>query len=85
MSNIKYLILLLLSVLIFSTTFAAEYDVPKKPASVDVADIDLDGDLDIVLGHKTGWGENNPTISILKNERKKYLNFLTISNDFLKK
>jgi len=49
MSKIKYLVLLLFSLLIFTTTFAAEYDVPKKPASVDVVDIDLDGDLDIVI------------------------------------
>jgi hypothetical protein len=72
-------------VLIFTTTFAAEYTIPRAAYSVYSEDLDLDGDKDIVVGHKTAWGHYNPTISILKNERKKYLNFLTISNDFLKK
>jgi len=72
MSNIKYVVLTFTILLISTTTFAAEYDVPPKPASVDMADIDLDGDLDIILGHKTGWGYNNPTISIKKMKRKKF-------------
>ncbi len=70
MSRVKYLnlSLLFLLLLMYSNTFAAEYDFPKKPASVDVADIDMDGDLDILLGHdpsgEQGWGgisvfENN--------------------------
>lgn len=45
----KFAILIYISLLIFEGTFAAEYMVPKKPASVDVSDIDSDGDLDIVL------------------------------------
>jgi len=70
MSRVKYLnlSLFILLLLMYSTTFALEYDVPPKPASVDVSDIDLDGDLDIIVGHMTAWEQDNPTISILKNE-----------------
>ena len=66
--KIRYLVQILFFLLMFNTIFATEYDVPKKPASVDVADIDLDEDLDIVIGHdptgEQGWGgisvfENN--------------------------
>ncbi|MDA3885884.1 MAG: FG-GAP-like repeat-containing protein [Candidatus Delongbacteria bacterium] len=59
-----------ISILIIFVTafflFADEYIVPKKPASVDVADIDQDGDLDIILGHDkiNDW----TGISILTND-----------------
>ncbi len=67
MKIIKYLVLTFTILLIYTTTFAAEYDVPPKPASVDVADIDLDGDLDIILGHDpTGEGTWSG-ISLLNN------------------
>jgi hypothetical protein len=46
-------IFVLLSLLVYTLTIhASEYRVPKKPASVTVADINLDGYLDIVLGHE---------------------------------
>jgi len=48
----KRLILIWVIGLVFNEVFATEYIVPQKPASVDVADIDLDSDLDIVLGHE---------------------------------
>ena len=64
----KYVILLFITLLVFTKSFAVEYIVPKKPASVDVADIDLDDDLDIVLGHdpteEQGWGG----ISVFEND-----------------
>ena len=67
MSKINYLGFFLFLLLIYTTTFAAEYIVPKKPASVNVADIDLDGDLDIILGHDpTGEGTWSG-ISLLNN------------------
>ena len=67
MIKIKYLALLFLAIIIYATTFAAEYDVPKKPASIDVADIDMDGDLDIVLGHDCNQGNYWGMVTILKN------------------
>jgi hypothetical protein len=49
-----------------STLYPSEYIVPRKPAAVDVADIDLDGDLDIILGHH--YYNNWTGISILIND-----------------
>lgn len=49
-------------------SYADEYFVPKKPASVDVADIDHDGDLDIVIGHE--YYDNWSGISVLTNNGK---------------
>jgi hypothetical protein len=52
---------------IFSTTFASEYTVPRAAYSVYAEDLDLDGNKDIVVGHKynsqTDWGG----VSILEN------------------
>jgi hypothetical protein len=70
---IPRLILICIIGFVFHNPFAAEYIVPKKPVSADVADIDLDGDLDIVLGHKVNWGYSDPAITILSNQ---YGNFV---------
>lgn len=59
------MIFLFMTLLIFTKSFTVEYIVPRKPASVDVADIDLDDDLDIVLGHH--YYNNWTGISILIN------------------
>jgi len=70
MSRIKYLnlSLFILLLLMYSTTLAAEYTIPKLAYSVCAEDLDLDGDKDIVVGHNynshTGWSgasilENN--------------------------
>ncbi len=67
MSKINYLGFFLFLLLTYTTSFAAEYIVPKKPASIDVADIDLDGDLDIVLGHDPMGQGTWSGLSILEN------------------
>ena len=63
----KYVILLFLTLLIFTKTFAAEYTVPRAAYSVYAGDLNLNGDKDIVVGHKyntqTDWGG----VSILEN------------------
>ncbi|OQY26372.1 MAG: hypothetical protein B6244_13725 [Candidatus Cloacimonetes bacterium 4572_55] len=63
------LIIILLSPL---TLLAADYNVPIKARSVYADDFDLDGDNDIAVGHKTGWGYTNPTLSILENNEFGY-------------
>lgn len=63
--------LLFLSILLFPYILnSATYKIPKEAASIYVADKDLDGDLDIIVGHKTAWEQTNPTISILENDGK---------------
>lgn len=51
----------------FSCLMSIEIEIPRLPGSLDIADIDLDGDLDIIVGHMTGWGYDNPTISLIEN------------------
>ncbi|MBU1679598.1 MAG: T9SS type A sorting domain-containing protein [Bacteroidetes bacterium] len=66
----KSLIVIYLMFMVSIDSLATEYKVPKKPASVAVADINLDGHLDIVLGHdpdsETAWSG----VSILINDGK---------------
>jgi hypothetical protein len=78
----KRLFALIIILLLASTVMlvAKEYNVPRAASSVFVCDLDLDGDIDIVVGHKTAWGENNPTISILWNDGKG--NFDNIDSSF---
>jgi len=56
MNIIKYVVLIFTILLISGTTFAAEYTIPCAARSVYAEDLDLDGDKDIVVGHKTGCG-----------------------------
>jgi hypothetical protein len=60
--------LLISSIVISINTHAYELQVPRQPASACFTDLNADGFQDIILGHKTGWGYTNPTISILMND-----------------
>jgi hypothetical protein len=43
-------------------------EIPRYPLSIDVSDIDLDGNIDVVIGHSNSGNEvdNNPAITILR-------------------
>lgn len=62
--------------------FSASYTVPKSANSVYVEDIDLDGDKDIVVGHKVAWEQDNPTISILENNGNGEFTLIDTSKSF---
>lgn len=71
-SEMKIVMLVLLVIVCSHTNIllAATDEVPRAAVSIYVADKDLDGDLDIIVGHKTAWEQTNPTISILENDGK---------------
>ncbi|MCK9424249.1 MAG: T9SS type A sorting domain-containing protein [Bacteroidales bacterium] len=43
------------------------YNVPIAAYSVCAADLDLNGDKDLVIGHRTAWQHFNPAITIMEN------------------
>jgi hypothetical protein len=51
----------------FHNDSRSEYFLPESPVSVYAADLDQDGDNDIITGHVTGYENTNPSISILEN------------------
>lgn len=58
----------MIAILVLITiAFSSTYQLPTAAYSLDVEDIDLDGDQDIVVGHKVMWEYTNPSISILEN------------------
>jgi hypothetical protein len=68
MKTSKYIILITFLLLAFTKSDnKSQYNIPISAWSVTVNDIDLDGDNDIVVGHKTAWQDSNPTITLLKN------------------
>ncbi|MBC8385915.1 MAG: VCBS repeat-containing protein [Candidatus Cloacimonetes bacterium] len=46
---------------------ALQYEIPRMPESVFAEDIDLDGDKDLITGHRVVWESGETTISILIN------------------
>jgi hypothetical protein len=66
--GLKYKRLIGLLVIVSIVSYGKQYRVPKKPASVAVADINLDGYPDIVLGHDPDATTNWSGVSILLND-----------------
>ncbi len=65
--KIKSILLTMLSLLLYTSLFALEVYIPFFANSLDIADFDLDGDLDVVVGHQTGWDDTNTTITLIEN------------------
>jgi hypothetical protein len=76
MNIIRYAVLIFGILLISDTAFAAEYIIPRAAYSVYTEDLDLDGDIDIVVGHnyssQSGWGG----VSILENDETGAFTFI---------
>lgn len=66
----KNLMLFLIMFIIPVINYASEYKVHKKPASIAIADINLDGYPDIVIGHDVDSYTKWSGISILLNDGK---------------
>lgn len=60
----------------------SDYNIPSKARSIFTDDIDLDNDKDIIIGHLTGVGYTNPSISILKNDGYGYFDIFDTSNTY---
>lgn len=65
--KIKYCFLIPFLLAFTSDSLISTYTIPIAARSVASADLDLDGDMDIVVGHLTMWQATNKTISVLKN------------------
>ncbi len=61
----KFLITTSIFIFLLGVTIAAEYKVPTAAASVTAADLDLDGDMDLVIGHNYDFNTEWSGISIL--------------------
>ncbi len=61
-------IILLLLLLLTAKILAYEIQVPNMPAGMCFKDMNSDGFVDIIVGHRTTWGSTSPNISILVND-----------------
>ena len=81
----KKLTLLFLAITLLAFTVGdskSEYNLPRKAFSVFLSDIDIDNDIDIIVGHKTAWQDTNKTISILLNPQNGYFEIADTSKIF---
>ena len=60
-------IIFIIFIFFLKTSYSSDYKVPRAAYSVYAADLDLDGDKDIIIGHKTAWGDSNKTITTMAN------------------
>ena len=70
MSMNKFYLLLTAMIFLFTIRGMAQtvYEIPPAAESINACDLDLDGDMDIILGYKTVCDHDNITFTILKNE-----------------
>ena len=70
MSMNKFYLLLTAMIFLFMIRGMAQtvYEIPPAAESINACDLDLDGDMDIILGYKTVCDHDNITFTILKNE-----------------
>ena len=59
-----------------------DYNLPPKSMSICTSDIDLDGDMDIIVGHARASDDENPSLTILKNDGNGYFNHIDTSFSF---
>jgi hypothetical protein len=60
---------IVIAIILFSSlAFAYELVVPISPAGMCFKDVNNDGFVDIIVGHRTTWGSTTPNISILIND-----------------
>ncbi len=81
----KRTLLIIISILLLAFTTGdnrSEYNVPKKAHSVFASDLNLDNDIDMVIGHLTAWEATNKTISILKNNHNGNFSISDTSKSF---
>jgi len=79
-----YFIFIFLLLIAFKAgNYKSQYSLPLAAYSVTAGDIDLDGDNDIVVGHKTAWQQSNPTITLLGNINCGTFEIVDTSNIFL--
>ena len=70
MSMNKFYLLLTAMIFLFMIRGMAQtvYEIPPAAESINACDLDLDGDMDIILGYQTVCDHDNITFTILKNE-----------------
>ena len=66
----KFYLLLTAMISLFTIRGMAQtvYEIPPAAESINACDLDLDGDMDIILGYQTVCDHDNITFTILKNE-----------------
>ena len=73
--SMKKLLSLFAAVLLLAFTGdsgRAVYEVPRLLRSIASADLDLDGDVDVITGHKVIWEHENPSFAILENSQRNF-------------
>lgn len=74
--NLQRLVLLfsLILLLAFKTgDYKSQYSLSRAAYSAFSTDFDLDGSNDLIVGHKTAWGDSNITVTVLMNDQHGYL------------